>query len=170
MSGSVAFIHPLAEATTADLGRIVGADGIIYGTKAAAEAAGTQAVAMIAYVGSETDQSTYKHGLAIALSDEGSMNWSTAKSTCEGKTAVSGAAWLLPSQAFGGSDASFTGLNTALAAAGGDNSKLPMFGSYWTSSPDAGDYAWYVDLDDGVAGEGHGLRFNDQRVRACLAF
>ena len=178
VSGSVAFIHPLAEATTADLGRIVGADGIIYGTKAAAEAAGTQAVAMIAYMGSETDHSTYKHGLAIALSDEGSMNWSTATSTCEGKDAVSGAAWLLPSRnqwkamfkAFGGSDASFTGLNTALAAAGGDSSKLPMSGSYWSSSPDAGDYAWYVDLDDGVAGEGHGLRFNDQRVRACLAF
>lgn len=46
---------------------------------------------MIAYVDSETDHSTYKHGLAIVLSDEGSMNWSTAKSTCEGKTAVSGA-------------------------------------------------------------------------------
>ena len=55
-------LRPLAEATTADLGKIAGADGIIYGTKAAAEAAGTQAVAMIAYVGSETDHTTYKHG------------------------------------------------------------------------------------------------------------
>ncbi len=45
-----------------------------------------------------------------------------------------------------------------------------MYGSYWSSSPDGGDYAWYVSLDNGVAGEGHGLRSNDDRVRACLAF
>jgi hypothetical protein len=73
-------------------------------------------------------------------------------------------------KAFGGSDASFTGLNTALAAAGGDSSKLPMSGDYWSSSPDGGDYAWYVDLKDGVASDGHGLRYLDDRVRACLAF
>ena len=112
----------LAEATAEDVGKIVGADGNIYDTKADAEAVATgNAVAMIAYVGSETDNATYQHGLAIALSDEGEMNWSTAKSTCEGKTAVSGAAWLLPSQnqwkamfkANGGNESSYSGLNSA---------------------------------------------------------
>jgi hypothetical protein len=163
----------LANATAEDIGRIVGADGRIYDTKDAAEAAGTQAVAMIAYVDADDN-----NGLAIALSDEGSMNWSTAQSTCEGKTAVSGAAWMLPSlsqwkamfKAFGGNEGKYTGLNTALAAAGGDSSKLQMSGDYWSSSPDAGDYAWYVDLKDGVASDGHGLRYLDDRVRACLAF
>ena len=45
-----------------------------------------------------------------------------------------------------------------------------MSGDYWSSSPDGGDYAWYVDLKDGVASDGHGLRYLDDRVRACLAF
>ena len=165
--------RPLAEATTDDLGKIAGADGYIYDTKAAAEAASTQAVAMIAYVGSETDHSTYKHGLAIALSDEGGMTWSTAKSTCEGKTAVSGAVWLLPSQeqwkamfkAFGGNEGSYTGLNTALATAGDE---LKKDGSYWSSTPYDGGRAWYARLIDAQ------WRFDSMdyslRVRACLAF
>ena len=165
--------RPLAEATTDDLGKIAGADGYIYDTKAAAEAASTQAVAMIAYVGSETDHSTYKHGLAIALSDEGGMTWSTAKSTCEGKTAVSGAAWMLPSQeqwktmfkANGGDEAKYDGLNTALATAGDE---LKKDGSYWSSTPYDGGRAWYARLIDAQ------WRFDSMdyslRVRACLAF
>ena len=60
--------RPLAEAVAADLGKIVGADGKIYATKAAAEAVATgNAVAMIAYVGTASDCA---HGLAIALADE----------------------------------------------------------------------------------------------------
>ena len=58
----------LAEATLDDIGKIAGADGNIYATKAAAEAVATgNAVAMIAYVGTASDCS---HGLAIALADE----------------------------------------------------------------------------------------------------
>ena len=165
--------RPLAEATTDDLGKIAGADGYIYDTKAAAEAASTQAVAMIAYVGSETDHSTDKHGLAIALSDEGGMTWSTAKSTCEGKTAVSGAAWMLPSQeqwktmfkAFGGNEGSYTGLNTALATAGDE---LKKDGSYWSSTPYDGGRAWFVRLID--AQWRYDYMDYSLRVRACLAF
>ena len=176
-------LRPLAEATTADLGKIAGADGNIYNTKAAAEAAYTQAVAMIAYVGSETDNAAYKHGLAIALADEGKMNWSTAKSTCEGKSAVTNAAWLLPSleqwkamfRANGG-EGSYTGLNTALATAGGDSSKLQETDwdsnwGYWSSTPNAKDYAWRVDLYGGAAHWGDGaMGWGVPRVRACLAF
>ena len=177
-------LRPLAEATTADLGKIAGADGNIYNTKAAAEAAYTQAVAMIAYVGSETDNAAYKHGLAIALNDEGKMNWSTAKSTCEGKSAVANAAWLLPSKnqwnamfkAFGGNEESYTGLNTALATAGGDSSKLQETDwdsnwGYWSSTPSSKDYACRVDLYDGAAHWGVGaMWWNVPRARACLAF
>jgi len=179
----MAALRPLAEVTPADQGKIAGADGIIYGTKAAAEAAGTQAVAMIAYVGSETDNAAYKHGLAIALSDEGKMNWSTAKSTCEGKNSVANAAWLLPSleqwkamfRANGG-EGSYTGLNTALATAGGDSSKLQKTDwdsnwGYWSSTPSSKDYACRVDFYDGDAHWGVGaMGWNVPRVRACLAF
>ena len=170
--------RPLAEAVAADLGKIAGADGNIYDTKAAAEAAGTTAVAMIAYVGSETGHATYTHGLAIALADEGSMNWSTAESSCEGKSAVTNAAWLMPSQnqwkamfkAFGDNDASYSGLNTAITTAGGDDSKLQV-GKYWTSTLFYGGTAYNVDLGSNGNASPH-LESMDYsyQVRACLAF
>ena len=56
-----------ADATTDDVGKLIGADGKIYADAAAATAANTYAVAMIAYVGNESD---CEHGLAIALNDE----------------------------------------------------------------------------------------------------
>ena len=156
----------LSAATAEDKGKIVGQDGNIYDTKAAATAAGTQAVAMIAYVGNG-------EGLALALTDEGGMTWSTAKSTCEGKTAVSGAVWLLPSQeqwkamfkANGGNEAKCDGLNAALATAGDELTKTA---SYWSSTPYDGNRAWLVSLVDAI------WRYNYMdyyfRVRACLSF
>ena len=75
----------LAEATTEDIGKIIGADGKIYATKEAAEAAGITAVAMIAYVGNDAEtNSTYKHGLALALKDvSGTKTWcSKYDATC----------------------------------------------------------------------------------------
>ena len=169
--------RPLAEATAEDLGKIVGANGNIYDTQLAASNAGTTAVAMIAYVGSTTGHTTYTHGLAIALSDEGSMVWSTAKSTCEGKTAITDAAWLLPSKdqwntmfyANGGNNASCTGLNTAISNAGGTALVADI---YWTASSTEsqtghwiayisgkGDIDFYDDSDN-----------NNDHVRAALAF
>ena len=169
----------LAEATAADLGKIAGADGNIYDSKDAASTAGTTAVAMIAYVGSGTEHATYTHGLAIALADESSSNWSTAKSTCEGKAAVTNAAWLLPSQnqwkamfkAFGGKDTNYTGLNNALAAAGGNSSKLQNGSDdYLSSTPLLTSFAIALRL----IGDDHrwvGVNVNQiGRVRACLAF
>ena len=68
--------HALAEATTEDIGKIIGEDGKIYDTKEAAEAAGITAVAMIAYVGNDAEtNSTYRHGLALALKDVGHQQW-----------------------------------------------------------------------------------------------
>ena len=75
----------LAEATTEDIGKIIGADGKIYATKEAAEAAGITAVAMIAYVGNDAEtNSTYRHGLALALKDvSGTKAWcSKYDATC----------------------------------------------------------------------------------------
>jgi len=159
----------LSAATAEDIGKVVGQDGNIYDTKAAATAAGTQAVAMIAYVGNG-------EGLALALTDEGGMTWSTAKSTCEGKNtslAVTGGTWMLPSQdqwkamfkAFGGNEAKCDGLNTALATAGDE---LKKDRSYWSSTPYDGGRAWYARLIDAQ------WRFDSMdyslRVRACLSF
>jgi hypothetical protein len=169
--------RPLAEATAEDLGKIVGADGNIYDTQQAASNAGTTAVAMIAYVGNATGHTTYTHGLAIALSDEGSMDWSTAKSTCEGKTPITDAAWLLPSEdqwktmfsAYGGNNASCTGLNTAISNAGGTALVADI---YWTASSTESQLGHWIAF---ISGEGV-INFyqdsdnNNNHVRAALAF
>ena len=169
----------LSDATAEDIGKIAGADGNIYDTKAAAEAVATgNAVAMIAYVGSSTEHATYTHGLAIALADESDSNWNTAKSTCEGKSAVTNAAWLLPSQAQwnamfganGGNINNYTGLNNELAAAGGDSSKLKEQGGYWSSSENGGLYYWRVRLMGGSTSWGSDYNISTYHVRACLAF
>ena len=176
--------HPQAEGhalTAAALGEIVGSDGRAY---AVADKDNlptfVTAVAMIAYVGSETDHATYKHGLAIALADESvEMNWSLAKSACGRKAAFNDAAWLLPSQnqwktmfrANGGNEESYTGLNTALATAGSDSSKFQERDWYWSSTPSDEDFAWRVTLHDGGASWYIGsMMGNLFPVRACLAF
>lgn len=166
---------PFASVTAEDLGKLIGADGNIYDTKGDAETAGTTAVAMIAYVGSDTDHATYTHGLAIALADEESESWSTAKSTCEDKPAVSGAAWLLPSQdqwtamfAANGDEYNSSGLNTAITTAGGTALQKDVY--YWSSTEEDGDYAYAVFLDvDDVTWDTY-KKDKAVRVRACLAF
>ena len=59
--------------TASDLGKVLCTDGSIYENVNAAKDAGKTAAAVIVYV-----DETNKKGLAIALADEGSMNWSTA--------------------------------------------------------------------------------------------
>lgn len=71
-----------ASAVAGDLGKVIGADGNIYANATQASALGTTAVAMIAYVGSQTGESAYNytHGLALALSDANGGNkcyWKT---------------------------------------------------------------------------------------------
>ena len=54
----------------AEVGKVFGADGNIYDNATAATTAGTSAVAMITYVGTNTGEaSPYNHGLALAMSD-----------------------------------------------------------------------------------------------------
>ena len=173
--------HPQAEGhalTAAALGEIVGSDGRAY---AVADKDNlptfVTAVAMIAYVGSETDHATYKHGLAIALSDEsGKMSWSLAKSACGRKGAFNDAAWLLPSKnqwnamfkAFGGNEESDAGLDAALATAGGDSSKLQSHG-YWSSTEsDYSDHAWVYAFNFGYWNTY--LTDYNYYVRGCLVF
>ena len=167
-----------AEATAEDIGKLIGADGNIYDDAAAATAASTTAVAVIAYVGSGTEHATYTHGLAIALADESNSNWNMAKSTCEGKSAVTKAAWLLPSQnqwkamfgANGGNEGSYSGLNTALANAGG-TALQGSDGLYWTSTDSGYAYSHFVAyLNGGSVNFWEDDDNNSNRVRACLAF
>ena len=168
-----------AEATAEDLGKVIGADGNIYADADAATAAGATAVAMIAYVGSETGVAGYTNGLALALTDEAStMEWSTA-------TGASGAAahtpaaptttssWMLPSKdqwnkmitAAGG----YTALRDGFSGIAGASNLQSNF--YWSSTEDDSNNAnaWLYRFSNGQwyhDSKGYG----DIRVRACLAF
>ena len=165
---------PSLNITNPVVGQVIGSDGKNYAADATLPS-GVTAVAMIAYVGSETDDTDYTGGLAIALSDEGRMNWSTAKSTCEGKTAVTGAKWCLPSQnqwkamfkANGGSESSYTGLNTAISTAGGTALQKSC---YWSSTEHGEVNAYYVYLFSGNAYFSNASKGIDYLVRAVLAF
>ena len=173
-----------ANVTDEDLGKIIGADGNIYDTQTAASSGGTYSVAMIAYVGNETDNATYKHGLAIALYHENNraeIKWEVAKSACEGKTAVSGAQWQLPSRnqwkamlkANGGNEGKWGGLNAALTAVGvAETHLLQSQSGYWTSTEDTmGDNADYIYFSNNGSAAFYGCaKAVTQRARACLVF
>lgn len=70
-----------ASVSSDDIGSVIGADGNIYLNAAAASPA-TTAVAMITYVGSATGETSFTHGLALALSNanDGYFYWKTEQS------------------------------------------------------------------------------------------
>ena len=71
----------LSDVKAEHVGKVITSDGHIYDKVSDATAADETAIAMIAYVGSNTGNSTYNHGLAVALKDAGGSNWSGATST-----------------------------------------------------------------------------------------
>ena len=168
---SVAVALPPLSITSPSVGQVIGSDGKNY--VAANVPTGVDKVAMIAYVSGS-------NGLAIALADEAStMNWATAKSTCEAKTpAFTGGTWKLPTQdewkqmfkANGNNEESYSGLNTAITNAGG--TALPENNLYWSSSEYNSDRAYLLgfDEDEGKANWLNNRKANRLDVRACLAF
>ena len=184
-----ALTYPIAlSAVTADyVGSVVTTDGYVYAKVSDANTAGKTAAAMIAYVGNASDCT---HGLAIALADEsGSMNWSTAKSTCEGKTAVTGGTWRLPSAkdwqymfiGCGSGESysdpseemkrSYSGLASKLTTAGGTALQVGEDYNYWSSSEEnPGNYAWSLRFVDSGAIFLFGSEDLVAFVRAGLAF
>ena len=176
----------LADVTSGDIGKIAGADGNIYDTKAAAEAVATgNAVAMIAYVGIESDCS---HGLAIALADEGdTKNYGDAITACSSKEAVTVGTWRLPSEkdwqymfiGCGSSESystptagmhkSYSELASKLTTAQGDALQSDY---YWSSteiaSPSGSTRAWSPYFGNG--NWAMRIKTSTSYVRACLAF
>ncbi len=160
---------PTLSLTSPAVGQVIGSDGKNYAA-AATLPTGVTKVAMIAYVSGS-------NGLAIALADEGSWNWATAKSTCEAKTpAFTNGTWKLPTQdewknmfkANGGDEESYTGLNSAITTAGGTALQETKF--YWSSTPYNESKAYYVFLDSGDTDWRNKSVYAASQVRACLAF
>ena len=121
-------------------------------------------VAMIAYLGSETGVAGYTHGLALALTDKGQMNWFTA-------TGASGAAahtpaapspmtssWMLPSndqwlnminacKNVLGTNNNYQDLRDGFSGISGASNLQSCL--YWTSTEDGSDYAVSRAFDTG---------------------
>ena len=161
---------PSLNITSPSVGQVIGSDGKNYA--AANVPSGVDKVAMIAYVSGS-------NGLAIALADEGRIDWITAVSTAAAHTPVfSNGTWKLPTQdewkqmfnANGGSNSSWAGLNDALAAAGDDNSKLQKEKDYWSSTEIDNDRAYSMLIGKNSASWGQGNKTGNKGVRACLAF
>ena len=110
----------------ATLGNIIGADGKFYADKTAVVDASTTGAAMIVYVGNEGEtNTTYNHGLAIALTDANSgfpCNWRTTGSGTDLDKQYD--KWCLSTDADANTDmagiantATLKGIGTAYAAA-----------------------------------------------------
>ena len=131
------------------------------------------AVAMIAYVGNNTDDNNKTHGLAIALNDEpNQMNANTASSGARAHTPAPpyDTSWQLPNhrqyKTMFDANGGFEGLNTALNAAGGEYSKLKVGSSYWTNTLAGGGKSKCMrdgNLYEAASSESY-------YVRVCLAF
>ena len=154
---------PTLTLTSPAVGQVIGDDGKNYNY--ASLPGGVTAVAKICYVSGS-------NGLALALADEGTMNWSTAITTAAAHTpAFTGGTWKLATKnewtnmitAAGG----YTALRTGFTSVGGSNLNL---NDYWSSTEVEGnpDYARTFAFVLGNWVEQS--KVNNYRVRACLAF
>ena len=131
------------------------------------------AVAMIAYVGNNTDVDNKTHGLALALNDEpNQMGSNAASSVARAHTPAPpyDTSWQLPNnrqyRTIFDANGGFEGLNTALNAAGGEYSKLKVGSSYWSNTLAGGGKSWCMrdgSLYEAASSESY-------YVRVCLAF
>ena len=64
----------MKEVTADDLGKLIGLDGKVYPSILSAVASGAVASAVIVYVGSETAEGSFTHGLAMSMRDAVSSN------------------------------------------------------------------------------------------------
>ena len=155
-------LTPALSITSPSVGQVIGSDGKNYAYGIVPS--GVTAVAKICYVSGS-------HGLALALADEqGTMNWSTAQTTCAAHTpAITGGTWKLASQAewdnMINAAGSYTALRDGFNSVGGTNMQKEY---YWSSTENGSDYARGHDFWDGSWDN-----VNKETVvyaRACLAF
>lgn len=154
------------------VGDVVGSDGLAYAPEDRNNLPAYASVAgMVAYKDGE-------NGLVIALSNESAQWWSDAvNAAIAHKPAVTGHAWRMPSlsewkqmfAAFGGSNESCAGLNTALANIGGTG--LQSGQQFWTSTRTGNTSANYVKIGDESAVNYYSASMDYNMIpRACLFF
>lgn len=96
---TVTIRRPMATVVSGDKGKVIGQDGGIYDNATAASNNGTTSTGVIVYVGSDTDNSTYKHGLVLSLTNPTSkVTWDNRNNTATSPSAPSGTSgWVIPS-------------------------------------------------------------------------
>ena len=151
---------PALNLTSPAVGQVIGDDGKNYDY--ASLPGGVTAVAKICYVSGS-------NGLALALADEGQMNWSTAISTCAAHTpAFTGGTWKLATQDEWTNMinvAGFAALRDGFTSVGGSNLQSDL---YWSSSERNASLARYYSFFNGswsITNKDGG-----NFVRSCLAF
>ena len=151
---------PTLSLTSPAVGQVIGDDGKNYDY--ASLPGGVTAVAKICYVSGS-------NGLALALADEGQMNWSTAISTCAAHTpAFTGGTWKLASKDEWDNMinvAGFATLRDGFTSVGGSNLESDL---YWSSSERNASLARYYSFFNGswsITNKDGG-----NFVRSCLAF
>ncbi len=165
---SVGQYYP-SEIKMATIGDEIKLDGKFY------KSGTSDAVAVIAYVGGETDAPGYTHGLAIALDELGKMAWTAAVTACEAKTDPIDAHWMLPTEnqwknMFMGSDSEDSSPGALRSIINGTDLS---YAYYWTSTAKVdSNYATYVDLSYSgrVSYASYGYKTSEMIARACLAF
>ena len=144
------------------VGQVIGSDGKNYAYGSLPT--GVTAVAKICYVSGS-------NGLALALTDEeGTMNWSTALTTCAAHTpAITGGTWKLATKDEWDNMITAAGSHTALrngfSSVGGTNMKEDY--PYWSSTEDGSDNVWIYSFSYGIWSKNNSPV---GYVRACLAF
>ena len=152
---------------SAKFGEIICSDGLVYdGVNYDNLPRGVTARAKVCYVSGDG------HGLALALADEGQMNWFTAKSKCEGKTpTITGCTWKLATEdewnnmisGAGGYEA----LRDGFTSVGGSNLQESI---YWSSTESDGDDARIYRFYNGFSWTNYWKYGENGWARACLAF
>ena len=154
-------LTPALNLTSPAVGQVIGDDGKNYAYSSLPT--GVTAVAKICYVNGS-------NGLALALADEGQMDWSTAISTCAAHSpAFTGGTWLLASyyqwnnmiSGAGG----YTALRDGFESVGGSNLQSD---GYWSSTQSSANQAYYFSFNK--SDYYNGSKTYTKRVRACLAF
>ena len=153
---------PALSITNPVVGQVIGSDGKNYAYGSLPS--GVTAVAKICYVSGS-------NGLALALTDEGYVDWSTAQTTCAAHTpAFTGGTWKLATQDEWNSMINAAGSDNALrdgfSSVGGTNMEE---GSYWSSTEEGSGSAWYYLFLENI-GWGNDSKDAYFCVRACLAF
>ncbi len=112
------------------------------------------------------------HGLALAMADEGQMDWSTAISTCSNKTPkVSGCTWKFANldemDAMVDGAGGYVALRDGFSRVGGTNMQAA---DYWIN------FVYYKDENDAIYynfdsnSQNHAPKNDNKNVRFCLKF